>query len=133
MSKLRTGARTPFFASDIILYQNLALSNVSPIENQPAVYSDSEEDMFIKNGFLIANATDTAGLAYVVTWEQFQIVRTRQNRALVTNAQVLALCVPIAVYLASGDWCMTPIVKVFATTNQTYPTTVAYVNVGTVR
>lgn len=133
MSKLRTGARTPFFATSITNYHHLTTGNFSPIDNAPAVYSDSEEDMYIHNGFLIKNATDTAGLAYCVTWEQFQAARLRANRALVTNATVLAAINPVACYLTSGQWLECPVVKVFATTSQTFPTTITYINVGTVR
>jgi len=113
MDKLRTGARTPFFCTDITYYHNLAVSSFSPIEDIPDVFTDTEEDVYIKSGFLAANATDTAGVIYVITWNEYQIQRAQNNRTLVTNEQVLALCNGMQIYLAAGDWTMTPLVKVF--------------------
>jgi len=132
MSTLRTGARTPFFATNITNYHSLA-SDFSPIDNSPAVYSDSEEDVYIKNGFLIKNATDTAGLLYVVTWETFEAAWSGVNQALVTRATVLATINPVDVYLASGQWLECPVVKVFATDDQSFPSVVTHINVGTIR
>ena len=135
MQTLRTGARTPFFATDIVDYHNMA-THYSPIDDLPAIPTLAElsaYEVFLKSGFLAANATDTAGLIYVVTWNEFQTHRQQSNINLVTDVQVLALCAPVAIYLASGDWTMTPIVKIFATDNQTYPTVVTYVNIGTIR
>jgi hypothetical protein len=133
MSKLITGARMPFFVTDIVNYYTLAAVDFSPIDDTPAIFSATEEDLYIKNGFMFYNATDNSGIAYVVTWNEFQIHRQQQNRALVTNAQVLALCTPVAVYLASGDWCMTPVVKVFNIQNGQYLSTVTMINIGTIR
>jgi len=133
MSTLRTGARTPFFATDITHYVSIALANFSPIEDQPAVFTATQEEIYTKNGFLAMNATDNSGLVYVITWNEFQIHRAQTNHALVADLAVLALCTPVAIYLASGDWTMTPIVKVFAGNNQTYPSTVVTINVGTIR
>ena len=131
MSTLRTGARTPFFATDITYYHNLAGGDFSPIENAPIAFTDTQEEVYIKSGFVVANATDTAGIVYCVTWEQYRTMRQQSNHTLVTNAQVIALCVPVQIYLASGDWTMTPVVKVFSTEEQY--TTVVYINVGTIR
>ena len=134
MSTLRTGARTPFFATDITYYFDLTGGDFSPINNAPIAFTDTQEDVYIKNGFVVANATDDAGLVYCITWEQYQTVRQQSNRSLVTNIQVIALCVPVAIYLASGDWTMTPVVKVFQTTEQAeYPSTIDYINIGTIR
>lgn len=133
MQTLRTGARTPFFTPDIVDYHNMA-THFSPIDDLPAVPTLAEQsacEVFIKSGFLAMNATDNSGILYVVTWNEFQIHRTRANRALVTDVTVLGLCTPVRIYLASGDWTMTPIVKAFATTGQI--TTVAYINVGLIR
>jgi hypothetical protein len=113
MDTLITAARTPFFCTDITYYHDLLLSDFSPIEDIPDVFTDTEEEVYIKNGFLASNASDTAGIIYVITWEEFQIHRTQSNRLLVTNLQVLDLCAGIAIYLTSGAWTMTPLVKVF--------------------
>lgn len=131
MQTLRTGARTPFFATDITYYHSLA-GDFSPIENAPAAFTDSAEELYIKNGFVICNATDTAALAYVITWEEFQYHRSRSNKTLVSNATVLGLCTPVAVYLPSGGWCMTPVVKVFDTAGDN-ASVVTHINVGTIR
>ena len=131
MSTLRTGARTPFFATNITHYHDLS-GDFSPIDNLPAALTDSAEDVYIKNGFLIKNATDTAGLVYVVTWEAFKLAWSRVNHDLVTRATVLATLVPVAVYLASGQWLECPVVKVQDTVAP-YASVVTYVNIGTIR
>ena len=133
MDTLRTGARTPFFATDITHYHDLTAGDFDPIGDTPDTLSDTQEDVFIHNGFLVKNATDDAGLVYVVTWNEFEVHRTQSNMSLVTYFQVLALCTPIAVYLPSGGWCETPVVKVYATSDQTYPSTVEIINIGTIR
>jgi len=130
MQTLRTGARTPFFATDITYYHNLA-GDFSPIENAPIAFTDTQEEVYIKSGFFVKNATDNTGFVNVVTWNEFQIHRQQSNRDLVTNIQVLALCTPVPIYLISGDWTETPIVKVFSTTGQV--STVTMINVGTIR
>jgi hypothetical protein len=129
MSTLRTGARTPFFASDITHYHNLSTTTFSPLEDLGGTFSATQEDEYIKNGFLIMNATDTAGLISVITWEEFDRHRSRSNKALVTNAAVLALCTAVTVYVPSGGFIYTPIVKAF--TGGT--TTVVTANICTVR
>ena len=129
MSTLRTGARTPFFATDITYYFTLGTGNFSPIEDAPVVFTASEEEVYIKNGFLAANATDTAGILYCITWNEFQIHRQLN----LTNAQILALCTPVAIYLGAGDWTMTPIVKAYSTGDQNYTSAPAYINIGTIR
>lgn len=113
MDKLRTGVRTPFFCTDITFYLDLLSGSFSPIEDIPVVFTETEEEVYIKSGFLASNAGDYAGFIYVVTWNEYQIHRTQNNRALVTNAQVLALCNAMAVFLESGKWTATPLVKVF--------------------
>jgi len=133
MQTLRTGARTPFFATDITHYVTVATAAFSPIEDAPAAFTASAEETYIKSGFIIMNASATAGLARCITWQEFQLHRLRSNRDLVTDTQVLALCTPVAIYLSESQWTMTPIVKVFAGNDQTYPSTVTYINVGTVR
>ena len=133
MSTLRTGARTPFFATNISDYYNLTAADFSPIDALPGVPTLAELsacEVYIKNGFVVANATDDAGVVYVITWNDFQAHRRHRY----TDAQTLALCVPVAIYLASGDWTMTPVVKVFQTTEQAeYPSTIDYINIGTIR
>ena len=111
---LRTGARVPFLATDCTYYFMLGAGNFSPIDDVPDVMTATQEDVYIKNGFLISNATDTAGFVWVVTWEEYQAQRQRANRTLVTNAQVLALCNAVEVYLESGGFIDTPIVMVYS-------------------
>jgi hypothetical protein len=146
MDKLRTGARTPFFCTDITFYVDLTASAFSPIEDVPVAFTDSEEEVYIKSGFLACNATDTAGLLYVITWNEYQVWRTQSNRALVTNEQVLAMCNSIPLYLPSGEWTGTPLVKIFDAIEEPeflprvgipggwpviFP--IVYVNIGTIR
>ena len=129
---LRTGAETPFFCTDITHYVVLGTGDFSPIEDSPDTFSATEEDVYIKNGFLINNASDTAGYAYCITWEEFQMRRQVSNRSLVNNAGVLALCTPVRIYLASGEWCPTPLVKVYSTYDK-FMTEISHCNVGTIR
>lgn len=133
MSKLRTGARTPFFASDITHYHALATTDFSPIEDAGGTFSATQTEVFTKNGFLVFNATDTAGLIYVITWEEFQTHRQQSNRLLVTDTAVLALCTPVGVYVASGDAMGTPVVKVFAGDTEGAASAVTHINIGTIR
>lgn len=133
MSTLRTGARTPFLASDITHYHDLTATNFSPIDDEGGTFSASETDVFIKNGFIVFNATDDGGLIYVVTWEEFQAHRQQNNRLLVDDSAVLALCTPVAVYAPSGQAVLTPVVKAFADSDQTYTSTVTTINIGTIR
>jgi hypothetical protein len=133
MSTLITGARTPFFVTDITYYFTLGTGDFSPIEDVPVALTATEEDLYIKNGFVVSNATDTAGYAWCITWDEFQIHRQASNRDLVTNLQVLALCAPVRIYLTAGAWTMTPIVKVYSTGDKSYTSEPAYINVGTIR
>jgi hypothetical protein len=132
MNRLRTGARTPFFCTDITHYVVLGVSDFSPIEDAPAAFIATQEEVYIKSGFLAKNASDDAGYIYCITWEEFETQRTQSNRALLTNAQILALCTPMRVYLPSGGWCETPLVKVYSTYDQ-YMTEISHVNIGTIR
>ena len=130
MSTLRTGARTPFFATDVVDYHNLA-THYSPVDDLPAIPTAAEEsayEVFMKSGFLAQNATDTAGLIYVITWNEFESHRLKR----LTDAQILALSDYVGIYLASGDWTMTPIVKIYATGDEP-ASVVTFVNIGTIR
>jgi hypothetical protein len=133
MQTLQSGVRTPFLATDCTHYFTLGTGNFSPIDDTPDVLTATQEDVFIKNGFLVSNATDTAGYAWCVTWEEYQMHRLRSNKALVTNAQILALCTPIRIYLTSGGFTMTPVVKVYSTGDKNYTSEPAYINVWTIR
>lgn len=114
MTTLRTGARVPFFSSDITHYHDLSTTDFSPIEDTGGTFSATQTDVFIKNGFIVFNATDTAGLVYVITWEEFQTHRQQSNKSLVSDTAVLALCTPVAVFVPGGGAVFTPVVKVFA-------------------
>jgi hypothetical protein len=143
MNTLRTSVRTPFLCTDITYYYPLFFEDFSPIDDLPVPFTDSEEEVYIKNGFLASNASDTAGLLYVVTWDEYQTYRTQTNRSLVTNVQALAMCAGIPVYLTSGEWIETPIVKIFGQWLERampripgfpdYPVNIEYVNIGTIR
>jgi len=132
MDKLITGARTPFFCTDITHYVVLGISDFSPIENVPNALTDTQEEVYIKNGFLACNASDTSGYIYCITWNEFKIHQQQSNKTLLTNANILALCTPVQIYLTSGEWCATPLVKVYSTYDK-YMTQVSHVNIGTIR
>jgi hypothetical protein len=132
MATLRTGARTPFYATNCTYYFVLGTGNFSPIDDVPDVLIDTEEDVYIKNGFLASNATDDSGYLWVVTWDEFQTHR-QSNRSLVSNAQALALCTPIRIYIPSGSFTPTPIVKVYSTGDKDYTSELSHINVWQIR
>jgi hypothetical protein len=133
MDTLRTHARTPFFVTNITYYFTLGTGNFSPIDDVPVAFTDTQEEVYIKSGFLAKDATDDSGYLWCVTWDEYQTHRTQENIGLVTNAQVLALCTPIQIYLKPGEWTGTPIVKVFSTGDKDYTSQLAYINIGTIR
>jgi len=133
MSELRTGARTPFFATDCTHYFTLGTGNFDPINDLPNALTATQEDVYIKNGFLVSNATDTAGYVWCVTWNEYQMHRLQSNKTLLTNVQILALCTPMRIYLTSGSFTMTPVVMVYSTGDKDYTSEPAYLNIWTIR
>ena len=133
MQTLQSGVRAPFFATDCTHYFTLGTGNFDPINDLPNALTATQEDVYIKNGFLASNATDTAGYIWCVTWNEYQMHRLRSNKTLLTNVQILALCTPMQIYLTSGGFTMTPIVMVYSTGDAQYTSEPAYLNIWTIR
>ena len=132
---LRGGAATPFFVEDIIAYQSVATTDYSPIATYQAsakAQTDKQTlDKQIKNGFLVKNATDSAGYLYVITWSQFENYR-RQHKGTTAASWSLSGFTPQRIDLGANEWCATPVVKVYANNTGSYTSTVTAINVGTI-
>jgi hypothetical protein len=95
---------------------SIATANFDPMLTEAA----HDVGKFSHNGYGIKNCTETAGLVRVITVFQY-----RANRNSVTGI------VPRTVRLNGGDWCLTPVVKVFATNDANYPSIgMTYITVG---
>ena len=129
----RTGSSLSLWFEDILAYSSIATANVDPI----AVYqagSMATSDLslmneYVAHGFGVKNATDTAGYIYAITFSQFESY-LKQNRGILPVNYVLTGIVPRQIHLAAGEWCVTPIVKVFKDNDGTYPSTITTVNIG---
>jgi len=121
--KNRTGANLPLWVEDITYYFDLTTDDFSPLEDAPEAFTDSREELYIKNGFAVCNATEDAGVVLVITLWQYQ-----------HNHYDLATLVPVPVFLMPGDWVMTPVVKVFQSEGQDLVyALVETINVGIIR
>ena len=130
MQTLSGGAKVPFFCDDIPYYFDLTSGNFSPIEDAPVAFDATTTDIYIKNGFLVKNATENAGYIYAVTWRQYKNDGQNSLNDMFTGAAI----VPRQIYLLGGEWTMTPVVKVFAADDdQEYDSTVTTINIGTIR
>lgn len=132
---LRGGAATPFFVEDIIAYQSIATTDYSPIATyQASAKAQTDAQTLwkqIKNGFLVKNATDSAGYIYAITWSQFETYR-RQHKGTTEASWSLAGFTPQRIDLGAGEWVATPLVKVYANNTGSYNSTVTAINVGTI-
>jgi hypothetical protein len=128
-----TGRQIPFWFEDILDYASIATTDFDPIATyvggSKATSDLSKLNKYIKGGFGVKNATDNSGYIYAVTWAQFQDYIST-NRGVVPANYTLAGIVPRQIFLASGEWCLTPIVKVFKDNDGTYASTVATINTG---
>ena len=132
MLTLRGGGRFPFWFEDITDYVSIAAANFHPIgvyQATPTSATLSHMYTHVKNGFGVKNATDNNGYIYAVTWSQFQDY-IKANRRLAETAWDIGSIIPRQIHLAAGEWCVTPIVKVYADNDATYPSTVVTINIG---
>ena len=89
-------------------------TDFSPIEDAGGTFSATQTDVFIKNGFIVFNATDTAGLVYVVTWEEFQTHQATEQQVACDRYCGIGTMYSVAVYVPSGRRSIYSVVKVFA-------------------
>lgn len=128
-----TGRQIPFWFEDILNYASIATTDFDPIATYQAGSMASADlsklNMYVKGGFGVKNATDNSGYIYAVTWAQFQTY-LNQNKGVLPASWTLAGIVPRQIFLAAGEWCVTPIVKVFKDNDGTYASTVVTINTG---
>jgi hypothetical protein len=129
----RTGSSLPLWFEDILAYSSIATANVDPIATYQAssmATSDlSTMNEYVAHGFGVKNATDNSGYIYAITFSQFESY-LKQNRGILPASWSLSGIVPRQIHLAAGEWCVTPIVKVFKDNDNTYASTVVTVNIG---
>ena len=86
----------------------------------------SQAGSYRKNGFLVRPWTD--GDFYAITWAQYE--QAMKNPHGLTEAQVIATLIPQEYLARAGTWIEALLIKVFAHSNQTYPTVSVEINVG---
>lgn len=126
------GSSLPLWFDDITSFTSIATADYSPIATYLAGSMTTADaslmGKFIRNGFGVKNATDTAGYIYAITWRQYQdYLKTNKE-----NPNVITGIVPRKIDLQAGEWCLTPLIKVCADNHATYPSTVTTLNIGTI-
>ena len=119
MEKFKNGAQMPLYFEDID-YVSVATANYSPSENESLSAADKAK--YMQSGFIIMNCTDSLTYAYAITWEQYR-----------ANNKSLTDLVPKQLYAASADVIYTPVVKVYAGNDATYPSTMVTLNIGLIK
>ena len=94
---------------DHIESASIATANYDPIVTLAGLKTLGH---FTSNGFGLKNGTETAAFIRAITLAQY-----RMNRNSCTGV------VPTTIHLNGGDWCLTPLIKVFAANDGTYPST----------
>lgn len=107
-------------AADLDTTIAIATVDIDPLTSED--FTDAEVALLTENGFAVCNTGDDTGTLYAVTY--FQYMRNKKS---------LTGIVPRKITLASGDWCLTPVIKVFAGDDANYATTVTAVNIGIIR
>lgn len=105
---------------DDIEAASIAAADFDPITTLDVPATEHEIGRYSRNGFGVKNGTETAAFIRAVTLAQYR-----------ANHNSLTGVVPRTIYLNGGDWCLTPVVKVFAANDATYPSTgMTNINVG---
>jgi hypothetical protein len=99
---------------DDIENYSIATADFSPLEGS---LTDTEQQKYIRRGFAVRGDVD--GTIYVITWREWK-----------HNREVLADCTPVPLYALGGLFETVPVIKVFASNDQTYATTPTNINVG---
>lgn len=129
---LRNGGASYVWFEDITDYVSIATANFHPLgvyQATPTAATLSHMYTHLKNGFGVKNATDNSGYIYAVTWSQYDAY-VKANRGIAETAWDIGNIVPRQIHLLAGEWCVTPIAKVYADNDATYPSTVATINIG---
>lgn len=129
----RTGSSLPLWFEDIPVYQSIATADYDPIATYQASLMDSSDltlmNSLVAHGFGVKNATEDAGYIYAITLNQY-LDYLSENKGIEAVDIDLSGIVPRQIQLMGGEWCVTPIVKVFADDDVTYASTVVTVNIG---
>lgn len=92
---------------DHILSTSIATADFDPVVQ---LVGNKLLGNYIHNGFALKNAAAAAGFIRAITLFQY-----RQNHDSLTGL------VPTTINLAAAEWCMTPLMKVFAANHALYP------------
>lgn len=115
MAVMFDSGKFPLWFDDIIAF-DISTTDFDPI----ATEADHDIGQYTRNGFGVKNGTETAAFIRAVTLAQYR-----------ANHKSLTGIVPRTIYLNGGDWCLTPVVKIFAADDGTYPSTgMTNINVG---
>jgi hypothetical protein len=129
---LRGGGRYPFWFENITDYYDLSSGNFDPVgDYQASGMTDADESVmwsYVKNGFGVKNATDDSGILKVVTWSDFDAY-VKANKDMTAADYVMASITTRTVQLSAGEWCVTPIVKVYEY-DETSVSTILTINIG---
>jgi len=128
------GGEYPLWFNNITDYASIAVADFSPVATYLAGAATSVRlsacNVYIKHGFAVKNATENAGYIWAITWTDYQgyLATNKENPLVITSIT------PRQIYLLAGEWCLTPVIKVFAGNDGSgHASTVATINVGTIR
>lgn len=128
-----SGFSLPLWFKDFLGYQGIATTAYDPIATYQAsaktTTNEATLNVAIKGGFAVKNATENAGVIYAVTLTQFEDYLAL-NKGITKANWSLTGITPRAIYLAAGEWALTPLVKVYAGNHGAYPSTVVTINVA---
>jgi len=129
-----TGSPLPLWFQDIISYSSIATTDLDPIATYKASAKATSDlslmNQYVAHGFGVKNATDTGAYIFAITLAQYKSY-VSQNRGILPASYVLTGITPRQIHLAAGEWCLTPIVKVFAgNAGGGFASTVGTVNIG---
>lgn len=118
MAVMFDSGKFPLWFDDIIAF-DISTTDFDPI----ATEADHDIGQYTRNGFGVKNGTETAAFIRAVTLAQF---RANHNSTTLPVGEE-----PRTIYLNGGDWCLTPVVKVYAADDATYPSTgMTDINIG---
>ena len=121
----RNGAEYPFWGEHME-YHAIGVADFDPTNDVTIIARDKPN--YLKNGFMVKNASTNIGHIFAITFHQYEA----NQRQLVNWITGVAL-VPVRIDLDGYDWVLTPLVKVFAGNDATYPSTVMYITVGWIK
>ena len=126
-----TGKAIPFFVDDFHL-EDISAANFDPITNEAdaenvALLASQIENWYGKRGFLVR--PDTAGNLYAVTWRQYKNAQSA-GMTFAQKQTALAALLPKQFLAAANTWVECPVVKVYSSADQTYPSASDNINVG---